>query len=432
MRRGRMIWTRLAVSLACTATALVAASAARADAVTVWNATASNAIVTTAGQPPPAATLSFAIVQAAVYDAVNAIDQEQYRPYLAAPRANPWDSKEAAVAAASFNVLASLFPAQVTTLQSTYDAYLAALPDAPAGAKAAGKLVGEQAAAAILAARAGDGRFGPAPALQPVAPGVWRPTWPNFAADPTPWVGNVRPFLVPKIEKLRTKPPNALTSDAYARDYNEVKEVGSLTSTTRTADQTEAAIFWQIDGAFWNGVTRSIVATRPELDLADNARLFAMENLAGADGFIGCYNNKYYWQFWRPVAAIRAGDTDGNPATAGDANWTPLFNPATQQFGPALNTPPFPDHPSAHGCASGAIVGALKTFFGSDKVSLSAFSGRTRTTRSFARLSDVIDEIINARVWGGIHFRTADLQGAKLGKKVARWEKKHYFKRAHH
>lgn len=427
-----MIRTRLAAALACAAVALVAASGARADAVTDWNATASSAIVATAGQPPPVATLNFAIVQAAVYDAVNAIDQEQYQPYLVAQRANPWDSKEAAVAAASFNVLASLFPAQITTLQATYEAYLAALPDVPTGAKAAGKRVGEEAAAAIIAARTGDGRFGPAPALRPVAAGVWRPTWPNFANDPTPWVGNVKPFLVPKIEQLRTKGPNKLTSHEYARDYNELKSVGSLTSTTRTADQTQAAIFWQIDGSFWNSVTRSIVSTRPQLSVSDNARLFAMENLAGADGFIGCYNDKYYWQFWRPVAAIRGGDTDGNPATTADANWTPLFNPAAQQFGPALNTPPFPDHPSAHGCSSGAILGAVKTFFGTDSVSFSAFSGRTRTTRSFARLSDALDEIVNARVWGGIHFRTADLQGAKLGKRVARWERKHYFKRAHH
>jgi hypothetical protein len=426
-----MIRTRLVAALSCAAAALLAASAARADAVTDWNATASSAIVTTAGQPPPAATLSFAIVQAAVYDAVNAIDQERYQPYLAAPQANPWDSKAAAVAAASFNVLASLFPAQAATLQSTYDAYLSGLPDAPAGAKAAGKHVGEQAAAAILAARTGDGRFGPAPALLPVAPGVWRPTWPNFANDPTPWVGNVKPFLVPTTEKLRTKGPNKLKSDEYARDYNEVKSVGSLTSTTRTADQTEAAIFWQIDGSFWNAATRQIVSARPELGTADRARLFAMENLAGADGFIGCYAEKYYWQFWRPVAAIRAGDTDGNKETDADPNWTPLFNPAAQQFGPALNTPPFPDHPSAHGCYSGAVVGALKTFFGTDKVSFSAFSGRTRTTRSFARLSDALEEIVNARVWGGIHFRTADVQGSKLGKKVARWEKKHYFKRLH-
>ncbi len=409
--------------------ALGAPAAARTDAVTDWNSTASDAIVTTAAQPPPVSALSFAIVQAAVYDAVNAIDQQPYRPYLFAPRADPWDSKDAAVAAATFNVLVALFPAQLAILQQVYDGYLASLPDVPVGAKEAGKRVGERAAAVMVAARTGDGRFGGAPILQPEAPGVWRPTWPNFSPDPAPWIGNVLPFLVPSAEMLRTRGPNPLTSHAYSRDYNEIKQIGSLTSTKRTKDETEAAIFWQGTGAFWNAVTRDIVSTRTDLDLSENARLFAMEDLAAADGFIGCYNDKYYWQFWRPVAAIRAGDTDGNPETVADPNWTPLFNPAAQQFGLPLNTPPFPDHPSAHSCASSAIVHSMRNFFGTDKVPFSAFSPRTRTVRSFDRLSDALDEVIDARVWGGIHFRTADIQGAGLGKKVAHWERKHYFQR---
>jgi hypothetical protein len=405
--------------------AFVLPAVARADAVTDWNETASNAIVGTAGQPPAVSALSFAMVQGAVYDAVNAIDQQQYRPYLAAPHADPWDSKEAAVAAATFNVLAALFPAQA--LQSTYNTYLASLADVPAGSRDAGKRVGEAAASTMLAARANDGRSGSAPALYPEAPGVWRPTWPNFAPDPAPWIGNVRPFLVPSAEMLRSDGPNALTSDAYARDYDEIKAVGSLTSTVRTSDQTEAAIWWQITGAFWNGVTRDIVSRRSDLDVSATARLFAMEDLAAADGFIGCYNDKYFWQFWRPVAAIRAGDTDGNSATVRDPNWTPLFNPGAQQFGPALNTPPFPDHPSAHACGTSAIVHSMWNFFGTDKIGFSSYSSRTHTTRSFDRLSEALKEVNNARIWGGIHFRTADVQGAVLGKRVAHWERKHYF-----
>jgi PAP2 superfamily len=153
--------------------------------------------------------------------------------------------------------------------------------------------------------------------------------------------------------------------------------------------------------------------------------------MAWADGFIGCYNDKYYWQFWRPIAAIRAGDTDGNPATAGDPNWTPLFDPGASElglnFGPTLFTPPFPDHPSAHSCGSSAIVHTLQDFFGTDKIAFSAFSARTRTWRSFDRLSDALKEIIDARVWGGIHFRTADMQGAVLGTKVAHYLSQHYF-----
>jgi PAP2 superfamily len=406
---------------------LASPGVARADAVTDWNAIASDAIVVRAGQPPPVSALSFAMVQGAVYDAVNAIDQLRHRPYLPPPPANPWDSKQAATATAAYQVLIGLFPGQLTILQPIYDAYVAQLPDDPPGSKAAGVAVGETAADAMLAARAHDGRGGPAPVLYPMGPGVWRPTPPNYAPDPAPWVGNVTPFIVPSAEMLRTDGPNPLTSAAYANDFNEIKQLGSLTSTTRTADQTEAAIWWQVNGAFWNAVTRTIVATDQELDIVQNARLFAMENMAAADGFIGCYNDKYYWQFWRPVAAIRAADTDGNPATEADPNWTPLFDPATPQYGPPLFTPPFPDHPSAHSCASSSIVHTMQDFFATDKIPFSAYSSRTRTTRSFDRLSDALKEVIDARVWGGIHFRTADAQGAVLGLKVAHYLRKHYF-----
>jgi PAP2 superfamily len=419
MRRLSLLLGVVAVSAA------IVPTAARADAVTDWNAIASNAIVTTAGQPPSASVLSFAIVQGAVYDAVNAIDGG-YQPYLTRPPANPWDSKAAAAATAAFRVLAGLFPAQLGTLQPLYDGYIAALPDEPAGAKAAGVAVGEAAAAAMLAARANDGRGGPPGTLVGTTPGVWRPTIPFFAQDPTPWVGEVEPFLLPDAEMVRSDGPNALSSAAYAEDFNEVKELGSRTSTTRTADQTEAAIWWQINGAFWNAVTRTLSGERG-LDIVQNARLFAMDDLAAADGFIGCYNDKYYWKFWRPVTAIREADTDGNPATEADPSWTPLFDPSTPQFGPPLSTPPFPDHPSAHSCGTSAIVRTMQEFFGTDKIAFSAFSPRTRTTRSFERLSDALKEVIDARVWGGIHFRTADVQGAVLGKKVANYLAKHYF-----
>ena len=421
---------RAVASAALALGALASPPVAGADAVTDWNAIASDTIVVRGGQPPQVSALSFAIVQGAVYDAVNAIDQQRHRAYLVAPPANPWDSKEAAVAAAAYRTLTGLCPAQQSVLEPTYTAYVAALPDAPAGSRAAGVRVGEAAAAAMLAARAGDGRFGAAPVLLPTGAGVWRPVPPLFTPDPFPWVGNVRPFLVPSAEMLRTDGPNPLTSAAYAQDFDEVKAMGSRTSTARSPDQTEAAIWWQGNGTFWNGVTRSIVATRPDLDVVENARLFAMEDLAAADGFIGCYNDKYHWQFWRPVAAIRAADTDGNPATEGDPNWTPLFDPSTVQGGPPLSTPPFPDHPSAHSCASSAIVHAMQDFFGTDKVGFSAFSIRTGTTRSFGRLSDALQEVIDARVWGGIHFRTADVQGTVLGKKVAHYLRKHYFQPA--
>src|SRR5205809_3787300 len=413
--------------------AVASLEVARADAVTDWNLIASNAIVATAGQPPPVSALSFAMVQGAVYDAVNAIDRG-HQPYLVQPPSNPTDSKDAAAAAAAFRVLVGfpdlpgLFPAQLPTWQPVYDAYIANLPDNPPGSRAAGVSIGETTARAMLEERMNDGRFGPPPALYPPAPGIWRPTPPNFGNDPAPWVGNVLTFIVPSAEMLRTDGPNALTSADYAEDFNEVKEVGSLTSTTRTADETDAAIFWQDHAhALFNRIFRTLAVSQ-QLDIVDSARLFAMENLAGADASIGCWNDKYYWQLWRPITAIREADTDGNPDTQADPTWLPLFDPSTAVcHPPLLVTPSFPDHPSGHACNTGAFVHTLQNFFGTDKIAVTAFSNKSCTTRSFERFSDILSEVIDARVWAGIHFRTADTQGAVLGNKVAHYLKKHYF-----
>jgi len=413
--------------------ALATPAVARANAVTDWNAIASTAIVATAGQPPPVSALSFAMVHGAVYDAVNAIDRG-YQPYLPEPPSNPTDSKEAAATTAAYRVLVGfadlpgLFPSQQPTLQPQYDAYIAGLPDNPPGSRANGIAIGEATARTMLTNRLNDGRFGPPPALYPPAPGIWRPTPPNFANDPAPWVGNVRPFLVPSAAMLRTDGPNALTSAAYAEDFNEIKEVGSLTSTTRTSDQTDAAIFWQDHlHAFMNRLFRNLVLIQGR-DIVDSARLFAMENLAAADAAIGCWNDKYYWQFWRPITAIREADTDGNPDTQADPTWWPLFHPTTPVCNPpALVTPPFPDHPSGHACGTSAFVHTLQNFFGTDKIAVTAFSNKSCTTRTFDRFSDMLSEVIDARVWAGIHFRTADTQGVVLGKKVSHYLKKHYF-----
>jgi hypothetical protein len=236
----------------------------------------------------------------------------------------------------------------------------------------------------------------------------------------------VRPFVVPDAAALRSAGPHALTSRAYAKDFNEIKTVGALYSTTRTADQTDAAIFWQ-DHVFalWNRIFRTLTAQQ-HLDMVDSARLFATTNLAAADAAIGCWNEKYHWFSWRPITAIRGAAGDGNPATTADPAWTPLFDPSTPvATPPALVTPPFPEHPSGHNCAAGAIVRALQYFFGTDKIAFSATSTKSGTTRNFHRFSDALEETINARVWAGIHFRTADIQGADLGRKVARYLHRH-------
>jgi len=431
------------------------------NAAIEWNAIASTAIMAPppqgAGQPPQAAVLSLAMVQGAVYDAVNAIDGG-HRPYLGSPPASIEGSKEdaesAATVSAAFRVLVGfselcdadpavpcafrgLFPAQRSTLQPLYEGSLAAVPDG--SAKDDGIAIGEAAAKAMLSARAHDGRFGPFTFGEGFDPGQWRlapPQGPTgiVARDPTPWVGFVTPFLVPNVEMLRSDGPNALMSAAYADDFTEVKEVGSLTSTKRTADQTAAAIFWQDNGtAIWNRAYRALATSHQGhgLDIADSARLFAMTNLAAADGSIGCWNDKAYWSFWRPILAIRDAASDGNPATVADPNWLPLFDPSVTVSGAPLVTPGFPDHPSGHTCISGAIVHALQAFFGTDKVSFTAVSNKCSPApcpvRGFDRFSDALKEIIDARVWGGIHFRTADVQGAVLGNKVVHHMEKHYF-----
>ena len=300
------------------------AGATGPDAVSDWNLYAANAIVGTAGQGAAVSALSFAMVQGAVYDAVNAIDGT-HEPYLVAPPASPSDSKDAAVATAAFTVLAALFPAQLPTLQPLYDTSLAAIPDGQQ--KTNGIAVGRAAADAMLAARQNDGRFGTAPTVPPPAPGIWRPTPPFNAPDPAPWIANVRPFLVPTCEMLRTDGPNPLTSDAYAKDFNEVKELGSLTSTTRTPEQTAIAIFWQ--GSSWNAVLRELAMSsgtrhRRAGPPVRDGRIWPRRTASSA-----VTTTSTTGRSGGPITAIREADTDGNPATEADPNWTPLFDPAT-------------------------------------------------------------------------------------------------------
>jgi hypothetical protein len=390
------------------------------DVVIEWNNHAETAIFDS-GQGdlgPTVAFLHLAMVQGAVYDAVNAIEGG-YEPYLGAPAtADPDDSAPAAVATAAHDVLVALFPGQHATLDTKLGASLAAIPDGPA--ERGGMEVGAAAAAAMLAARTNDGRFSPFTVTQGDEPGEWRST--SFTStgapivEPAPWVGNVKPFLIPSAAALRTDGPNALTSAAYAADFNEVERLGSHTSTVRTPDQRDAALFWQNSSAeLFNAIFRQLAGTQ-ELDIAEAARMFAMTNMAGADGAIGCWKDKYYWNFWRPITAIRQADNDGNPATVADPTWTPLFE-----------TPAFPEHPSGHTCIGGAVVKTLQDFFGTDEIAFGTFSSSSNSSRSFERFSQALNEIIDARVWAGIHFRTADLQGAVLGKKVARDLPEHYF-----
>ena len=417
----------------CASAALIAVLAApgvaRADVIGDWNATAqAEAILirpTAHGQ-----ARGMAMVQGAVYDAVNAIVRT-HQPYLLDlddVGAQPWDSQDAAAATAAHHVLVKIVaPGRVAALDTAYAATLLPIPDGPI--KQGGIEAGEAAAQAMLDARDGDGYLASFTPTIGTDAGDWRPIgWPATPAyDPDGWVGNLKPFVIESQDQFRSDGPDALTSAEYAEDYAEVKELGSLNSTKRTADQTTAAIFWQFPPAvLYNRLARELAApNRFGLDTFKQARLYAMVNLAMADGATSCWNDKYRWNFWRPRAAIREGDTDGNAATIGDPNWESLFHPST---GAGLTTPPFPDHPSGHGCVSGAVFRTFREFFGTDKVAFDLYSGRfPNQPRHFERFSLALKEVVEARIWGGIHFRTADVQGAVMGKKVAFWLQKHYF-----
>jgi hypothetical protein len=418
-----------AVTLTSVSAAGPTSSPLDAAIVSQWNAIAQ---VETIPLRPTAhgESRGIAMVEGAVYDAVNAIGGG-YQPYLLDTKFDSDGSQGAAAATATYRVLLAITPAaRHAGLDASYTTTMAAIPDGPS--KQEGVDAGEAAAAAMLAARQGDGFLAPFDFSLVIGPdpGDWRPVTPT-ALDPDPWVGNLKPFLIESPSQFRSEGPNALTSDEYTKEFDEVKELGALNSTTRTEDQTKAAVFWQFAPiAFWNALARGL-ADRYDLDAADQARLYAMINLAAADAAIACWNDKYYWNFWRPRAAIREADTDGNPATVADPTWEPLFSPATPTT-PPLVTPPFPDHPSGHGCASGATLDTFADFFGTDKVEVTLVSGRSLDgvpipPRHFDRFSQVLKEIIDARVWGGIHFRTADVQGAVIGKKVAHYLRKHYF-----
>ena len=405
------------------ATSATAADEADLDVLLEWNLRAQAETIplrpTAHGQ-----ARGIAMVQGAVYDAVNAIDRG-HQPYLVDVGAldiEPGASYDAAIATAAHDVLVALVPeARVAGLDTAYAATLLAIADGPG--EDAGVAAGAAAAAAMIAARADDGYRDPFTFVFGEAPGDWRPVTP-VAVDPDPWVGGLKPFLLDSASQFRSEGPYELTSSAYAKDFNEVKEVGSLTSSTRTPDQRTAAIFWQFPPtALWNGVFRDLSASEG-LNVVDGSRLFAEVNLAAADGAIACWNEKYYYNFWRPTMAIREAATDGNRATAADAAWTPLFDPTSS---PGLTTPPFPDHPSGHGCVSGAVLSTAKTFFGTNEMDFEVRSGRFPEPRHFTTFSSALEEVVDARVWGGIHFRKADEDGAVIGKKVARWMNKNYF-----
>jgi hypothetical protein len=394
----------LTASVVFTTTTAQARTAAKPNAVITWDIHAQTAIYEVARQSPTTAARSFAIVTGAVYDAVNAIAGAPYEPYLVAPRSRPGDSTPAAVATASYRVLLWLFPAQADSLRAQYDESLAAIPDG--GSKQGGIAVGEATAAAMIEARTDDG-VSNAPWPVGTAPGQWRPTPPGFV-NTGAYFADLKPFVLDDPGVHRTPGPPALASRAYARDLNEVKDFGSATSTVRTPEQTEAAIWWD-DLRLVEWSIRRQLATTYRLNTLQTARLFAMVDIAAADTLIACYKEKKRWAFWRPVTAIPLADTDGNPATDADPAWTPL-----------RTTAPSAEYPSGHACFTTAVTGAMRAFFGRDNLSFSASSVDSGTTRHYNSLSKALAELVKARVWAGVHYRFASEDGRRLGVNATR------------
>ena len=413
------MFRRMILSLTAVAAVLAAPGLARADMVTQWNQNASTVLMGNLGQPPQQSVPHLAMVHGAVYDAVNAIDGGHEGYLLNARVGSPVDSKDAAAATAAHHVLRSIVPdSQKALVDAQYALSLAGVPDGVA--KMRGIAVGEAAAAAMIATRTADGRFGPPGfPLGVPGPGVWEPVLPTLLNDPNAWLRNVKPFLIESSSQFRSKGPDALTSRQYARDFDEVKEFGRAANSARSADQTNAARYWAENPPnTWSRIFRTL-ATQQGLSTEENARLFAMLYLTAADALISVWDDKAHYGFWRPVTAIARADTDGNDGTAKEDGWSPL-----------IPTPPYPDHPSGHTGLSGSIVATLQDFFGTDRISWTD-TNNGGLTRSFTRFSDAIDEIVDARVWSGLHFRNADEQGEKIGREVAKWREHHYFEPVH-
>jgi len=413
--------------LASTIPLATASAAEPATTLLQWNEQANTAIFNAptgtpagAGQTPPVGSIHLAMVETAVYDAVNAIDRG-HEPYLRnLPSAPRTASKAAAVATAAHHVLVGLVPALPDNVKANLDAaYTASLATIPNGSrKNAGIAIGAAVATKMLADRANDGRYVPYSFTAGTGLGQWRPELPAFVSDPFAWVSNVKPFAIGRASRFRTAGPLDIHSAAYARELNEVKAVGSSTSTTRTAAQTALAMFYTANPIPMLNKSLRDVVTRKGMSITRAARLFAMTSVSGADALIGCWDDKDHYSFWRPITAIRAADADGNPGTTGQADWLPMFP-----------NPPYPDHPSGYNCLTGATTQAARLFFGTNDVRITLTSPATMTSRTYSRLSSIVHDTINARIYLGIHFRTPDVQGAKLGRQTAAYVASHLFER---
>ena len=426
--------TALAVAAGAGSTRDAAAALPPGNTVAQWNKIAEDTVVGS-GAFQPEGFIYMAYVSAAVYDAVVAIDGgfEPYGPAVTAPAGA---SVEAAVVEAAYRTLVNYFPSQAGNLGALYAEALGSIPDGTA--KSDGQAVGLAAAANILSLRGGDGRMTPIgvtssfPTLQP-GPSVWRLT-PPFAAPQTPWVANVRPFVLESLGQFLPDPPPPLQSDEWVDAFKQIKAYGAATSSVRTDEQTRAARFYSANVVRqYNRVGRDVAGASPSL--LETARLAAMINLVGADALMSTLHAKYHYLFWRPVTAIDPsavsadgfgpvpGYDDGIAATVEQAGWRPL-----------LTTPNHPEYPAAHGAITSAMAEVFSTFLGTNQIDLDIHgfdptgpAGNLNAVRHFDMPTDLREEIIGARLWAGLHYHFSSVAGVVLGRNVAKYDLRHAF-----
>ncbi len=394
-------------------------AAAGDNAVVHWNEVTLNTVFAdTARRTPSAASLYVAIAQAAVYDAVMAIE-ETHEPYAFDGSAAPGASEDAAVATAAHDVLVNYFPDQQATIDGEYANALAAIPDAPS--KDDGIDVGQRSAAEIISRRAHDGRDAPVPPpADGTEPGQWRRTSASLVV--TPYVAQVSPFLAESPEQFRPKGPNKLTSKRYAEEFERTRLYGAKNFSLRSPKQDEIAYFWTENTVVqYNRALRGLATTRG-LTIGDSALLFAQTALPAADAMITCWNTKFHYLAWRPVTAIRLADTDGNPRTTADPAWEPLSTTALH-----------PEYTSGHACLTGAISRGLREFLGTKAIDLDIdvhlpekpeIDGKVH---HFDTVEDLQTEVEDARVYGGDHWESGGTDGTALGDSLAKWALKRYF-----
>jgi hypothetical protein len=382
--------------------------------ITDWNTIAVNTLIADTTKAPVETILYMGFVQAAVYDAVVGI-RGRYEPYRFDERAPRHASAQAAAVAAAHKVLVTYSPAAQASLDAAYAASLAQIPDGTP--KADGVTYGIEAADNIIALRANDGRNAPVVFTRLPAPGVWRPTPPAFLPMATPWLGGVTPLVVRSATQFGpSRPPPDLTSRQYTRDFVEVKALGSMASAARTPEQTRTALFFSGNAAVqFNAALRDQVSVR-HLDIVDAAHMFAAVDMSASDFVITVWNAKLLYGSWRPITAINLADTDANPATMADPSWVPL-----------INTPNYPGYPSGYSAYAATVTRALERIFDTRHLDLTLISTAVPEVRHYDTGAAVRQDVVDARVWLGIHFRVDDTTGRRMGERLADWTTRHYF-----